>query len=83
MAMTNPLLDTSSLPRFADIRPDNVVPAIRELIAGNRQKLDSLLESDDDHSVGSLVTPLEHMDHELSRVWSPVRHLQGVLGDKA
>ncbi len=80
--MTNPLLDTSALPRFQDIDPEHVVPAIRELIAGNRQKLDSLLASETEHSVGTLVEPLENMDHELSRVWSPVRHLQGVLGSR-
>ena len=78
--MANPLLDTLSLPRFRDIAPEHVVPAIRELIAGNRQKLDSLLTDGASYSVASLVAPLEKMDHELSRVWSPVRHLQGVLG---
>ena len=78
--MTNPLLDTSNLPRFAEIRPEHVVPAIRELIAGNRQKLEALLEGGNDYTFDALVLPLEEMEHELSRVWSPVSHLQGVLG---
>jgi len=80
--MTNPLLDTSSLPRFADIAPEHVMPALSELIAAHRQKLDELLDTQSEPDFASLVAPLEEMDHELSRVWSPVSHLQGVLGSR-
>jgi len=78
--MTNPLLDTSSLPRFTEISPEHVMPALSELISAHRQKLDDLLDSTPQPKFDSLVAPLEEMDHELSRVWSPVSHLQGVLG---
>ncbi len=81
--MTNPLLDTSSLPRFADISPEHVVPALTQLIAEQRHKLDALLDDIPDPDFDSLVAPLEEMEHELSRVWSPVSHLQGVLGSRA
>jgi len=77
--MSNPLLDTNNLPRFADIRPDHVIPALEQVIAGNRRKIDELLASDT-ADFDSIVRPLESMEHELSRVWSPVSHLQGVLG---
>ncbi len=80
--MSNPLLDTSSLPRFADITPDHVLPALEQLIAAQRSKLDELLDSTPDPDFDSLVAPLEDMEHELSRVWSPVSHLQGVLGSR-
>ena len=80
--MSNPLLDTSSLPRFADIAPEHVVPALSEIIAAHRQKLDVLLDTRGEPDFASLVAPLEEMDHELSRVWSPVSHLQGVLGSR-
>ena len=30
----------------------------------------------------AIVAPLEDMEHELSRVWSPISHLQGVLGSR-
>lgn len=78
--MKNPLLDTSSLPRFTEITPEHVMPALSELIAAHRQKLDELLATTPSPDFDSLVAPLEEMDHELSRVWSPVSHLQGVLG---
>ena len=78
--MTNPLLDTSSLPRFGDIDPDQVMPALNELLTAHRQTLNHLLGDDEDPSFDSLVVPLEAMGHQLSRVWSPVSHLQGVKG---
>ena len=80
--MSNPLLDTSSLPRFAELLPEQVIPALSELIAAHRQKLEALLDDTPDPDFDSLVTPLEEMEHELSRVWSPVSHLQGVLGSR-
>jgi oligopeptidase A len=78
--MTNPLLDTSSLPRFDEIQPEHVLPAIRKVIADNRAQLDELLGSGMRPDIDALVAPIEHMDHELGRVWSPVSHLQSVLG---
>ena len=77
--MTNPLLDTSSLPRFNELSPDHVVPALSELIAEHRRKLDALLEEIPEPDFDALVPRLEEMEHELARVWSPVSHLQGVL----
>lgn len=80
--MTNPLLDTSSLPRFGDIKPEHVLPAIQQVIAGNRARLNDLLGSDNVPDIDAVVAPVEHMEHELSRIWSPVSHLQSVLGSK-
>jgi oligopeptidase A len=80
--MGNPLLDTSSLPRFDDIAPDHVVPALERLIALQRNRLEELLNTSSDPDFDSLVAPIEGMEHQLSRVWSPVSHLQGVLGSR-
>lgn len=80
--MTNPLLDTSSLPRFGEIGPHHVLPAIEQLISKHRQQLDALLDEQLDPDFESLVVPLELMEHQLSRVWSPVIHLQSVLGSR-
>lgn len=78
--MTNPLLDTSSLPRFAEITPDHVIPALTEIIASHRHRLGELLSNPATPDFDSFVAPLEDMEHELARVWSPVGHLQSVLG---
>ena len=78
--MSNPLLDTSSLPRFDEIRPEHVLPAIRQVIADQRSELERLLHAGATPGIDSLVAPVEHMGHELGRIWSPVSHLQSVLG---
>jgi oligopeptidase A len=79
--MSNPLLDTSGLPQFDAIRPQHAKPALEELIAAHRQKLATLLDDSSARDFATLITPLEEMGHELSRVWSPVSHLQSVLDD--
>jgi oligopeptidase A len=81
--MNNPLLDTTTLPRFADIAPGHVVPALTENIALHRRRLDELLSNTPEPDFDSLVAPLEEMEHELARIWSPVTHLQSVLGSRA
>ena len=58
--MENPLLDTSSLPRFDEIQPDHVLPAIRKVIADNRAALDRLLDSGRAPNIDALVAPIEH-----------------------
>jgi len=78
--MQNPLLDTSSLPRFDEIQPEHVVPAIKTVIAEHRSQLDALLQATASPDIESLVSPVEQMEHTMGRIWSPVSHLQSVLG---
>ncbi len=80
--MTNPLLDTTSLPRFGEITPEHVLPAIKQLIGTHRTQLAALLDANDEPNFDSLVVPVEQMEHELGRVWSPINHLQSVLGSQ-
>lgn len=80
--LNNPLLDTSSLPRFGDISPNHVLPAIEQVIADHRDRLADLLEKNANPNFDSVVVPVELMEHELGRVWSPIVHLQSVLGSR-
>jgi len=81
--MSNPLIDTSALPRFNEIKPEHALPALRELIAEHRRKLADILDNSTSRNFESLVSPLEEMSHELSRLWSPISHLQSVLENPA
>jgi oligopeptidase A len=76
--MTNPLLHSQDLPPFSSIRAEHIEPAIRQVLDENRAQLAALLAAND-YSWNSLVVPLEEMQHRLSRTWSPVGHLNGVL----
>jgi oligopeptidase A len=80
--LTNPLLDSPGLPAFADIRAEHVEPAIRELIEQGRNHLESLL-AQPQRSWNTLVVPLEEQQHRLTRTWSPIGHLNGVLNSDA
>lgn len=76
--MTNPLLASHELPPFSAIRPEHVEPAIRQVLDDNRARLQHLLDSKAS-TWEALVVPLEEMQHRLSRTWSPVGHLNGVM----
>ena len=76
--MDNPLLNTDGLPSFGTIRPEHVEPAIRQQLAANRARLQELLGSGV-ATIGALVEPIEAMQHQLQRTWSPASHLNGVV----
>lgn len=78
--MNNPLLATFELPPFSRIRAEHVEPAIRELIERNREQLTQVL-ANSPPTWDNLVAPLEAMQHRLSRTWSPVGHLNGVMNN--
>ncbi|EED34015.1 oligopeptidase A [gamma proteobacterium NOR5-3] len=81
--MTNPLLEDSPLPQFSAIKPEHVEPAIDDLLARNREAVETLLQTGQTPRWQTLVEPLALLDNQLSRAWSPVSHLNGVLNSEA
>jgi oligopeptidase A len=75
----NPLLDLSGLPRFADIRPEHVTPAVAQLLTECRETLSLVLENNAEPEWRSLVEPLEDANERLSRAWGQVSHLNAVV----
>ncbi|MCX7890756.1 MAG: M3 family metallopeptidase [Burkholderiales bacterium] len=75
----NPLLDFSGLPRFAQIRPADVTPAIDQLLAENRALVARLTDDATPATWAGFVEPLEDANERLSRAWGTVSHLHGVL----
>ncbi len=80
--MTNPLLDFRSLPAFERIQPAHALPALQEVLAHNRAELARLVQQENP-SFDSLVEPVEELGHRLSRVWSPIGHLNAVANSDA
>ena len=78
----NPLLAADGLPRFTDIRPEHVEPALRRLLEEQRRQV-ATIESCATPSFSNVVVPLEEMRHRLARMWSPVGHLNGVMNSEA
>jgi oligopeptidase A len=75
----NPLLDITGLPRFAEIKPEHVAPAIEQLLAENRALIMSLLADDAPPTWQNFIVPMENANERLSRAWGPVGHLNAVM----
>jgi oligopeptidase A len=75
----NPLLDFTGLPRFAEIKPEHVAPAIEQLLAENRVLITRLLSDSAQPTWQNFVAPMEDANERVSRAWGPVGHLNAVM----
>jgi len=73
----NPLLKGYGLPSFADISPEQVVPAFKQLLAELDTEFASL-ETKIEPNWSGLVEPLEDLTERLNWSWGIVNHLMGV-----
>ncbi|EEG86305.1 oligopeptidase A [Proteus penneri ATCC 35198] len=76
--MSNPLLSTTGLPAFSQIKPEHVVPALKEVLTNYRETVERLLAENTQFNWNNLCQPLAEAGDKLSRVWSPVSHLNSV-----
>ena len=75
--MNNPLLELESLPAFGRIEAGHARPALEMVLAENRARL-AELTAQSHPTFASLVAPVEELSYRLSRVWSPIGHLNAV-----
>jgi oligopeptidase A len=68
----------TALPAFDRIKAADVETTIRELLSRNRAEV-ATLEGQPNPTFENTVLPLEQLAHRLSRTWSPIGHLNGVL----
>jgi len=74
----NPLLDFSDLPRFGDIRPEHVTPALDVLLADAAAAVERAAQPITPASWADVVEPVERATEPLSRAWGVVGHLNAV-----
>ncbi len=77
--MANPLLTFTDLPPFSAIKPEHVKPAVEQAIADCRHTIDKVLAENPQPSWESVIAPIEEVDDRLSRIWSPVSHMNSVV----
>ncbi|WP_118179246.1 M3 family metallopeptidase [Paraburkholderia phosphatilytica] len=77
-ASGNPLLDFTDLPRFGEIRPEHVTPALDVLIADAEAAVERASADITPASWADVVESLEHATEPLSRAWGVVGHLNAV-----
>jgi oligopeptidase A len=75
--VSNPLLDFSGLPRFAEIEPGHVASAIDELLAQGRAAIASVTSAPP--TWDAFVAPLEDANERIGRAWGQVSHLHAVM----
>lgn len=75
--MTNPLLIQSALPLFSQIKPEHVVPAVKQAIEHCRELIEQVVNQEH-YTWDNLIQPIDEADDKFSRVWSPVSHLNSV-----
>src|ERR1700739_4449666 len=75
---SNPLLDFSGLPRFGEIRPEHVTPALDVLLANASAAVERAAEPSTPASWADVVEPVERATEPLSRAWGVIGHLNAV-----
>ena len=73
----NPLLDFSGLPRFGELKPEHVAPAVDALLAEGRATIERVLRAPE--TWDAFVAPLEDANERIGRAWGQVSHLHAVL----
>ena len=76
----NTLLNFSGLPPFTHIKASEVESAIRQVLDEHRATLQTVL-AETTPTWNNTVAVLEQMQHRLSRIWSPVGHLNSVMNN--
>lgn len=82
----NPLLDHSGLPRFKEIKPEHVKPAVKENLAAlskDFKSLESAIDAGKARDYADVVEELEKIQAPLGYSWGVVGHLMGVKNSDA
>ncbi|HUR88190.1 MAG TPA: M3 family metallopeptidase [Ramlibacter sp.] len=76
--MSNPLLDFTDLPRFDQVQPADVGPAITQLLADSDKALETVTAPDFPSSWTGIAKVLDVSTERLGRAWGVVSHLNAV-----
>ncbi len=75
----NPLLSFAGLPRFAEIKPEHVTPAVEQLLAENRALVARHLADSAPPTWDNFMQPLDDANERLARAWGQIGHLNAVM----
>jgi len=81
--VSNPLLDVSGLPRFGEITPEHVAPAVDTLLADTRATIERIAAAAATPAWENFVLPLAAAQDRLDRAWGQVVHLNAVVNTPA
>jgi oligopeptidase A len=81
--VSNPLLHFAGLPKFDEIKPEHVSPALDALLGEGRKTIDALATSKGKPSWDNFALKLEDLDEKISRAWSQIGHMNAVVNSPA
>ncbi len=75
----NPLLKSSGLPLFSEVKPEHLLPAVKASIERCRSVIERVCKDHkDDATWDNAIAPIEEADDAFSKVWGVASHLNGV-----
>ncbi|MDI1298342.1 M3 family metallopeptidase [Methylotenera sp.] len=77
--MSNPLLYLAGLPKFNEVKPEHVSPAIDSLLTEGRALVESLATATEAPTWENFALKLEDHSDKISRAWSQVGHMNAVV----
>ncbi len=81
--MTTPAIEmVDGLPIFSSITPESIKPAIENAIEQCKKEIEDVVASKD-YSYKNVVQRLEESDDRLSKMFSPVSHMNSVVSSDA
>jgi oligopeptidase A len=80
--MNPPLFDIHQLPLFSQIKAEQVVSTVSQILEANRADIAALINPGKTYSWDNLVSPLEKLDDRLNKAWSPISHLNAVVNSE-
>ncbi|MCH9756350.1 MAG: M3 family metallopeptidase [Gammaproteobacteria bacterium] len=70
---------TNQLPHFSSFDAATFPKTFEALLETNKKKIDALLKANQTFTWDNLMHPLDDLDDELSKRWSPLSHLHSVM----
>ena len=77
--MSNPLLHFAGLPKFNEIKPEHVSPALDLLLSEGKQTIEAMAKCKEAPTWDNFALKLEDLDEKISRAWSQVGHMNAVV----
>jgi oligopeptidase A len=75
----NPLLYLAGLPKFNEVKPEHISPAIDSLLREGRALIESLATSTEVPTWENFALKLEDHSEKISRAWSQIGHMNAVV----
>jgi len=69
------------LPKFLSVNPKRIPDELNQRLSHYRDSVATLVSAQDTFTWENLLAPIENLDDELHRYWSPISHLNSVMNN--